>query len=51
MPFAASRNDDIDIDDSLFGTSTVDELVDNLSLEGTLPGHVPAASRDATAPI
>lgn len=52
MPFAARGDDtDIDIDDSLFGTSTVDELVDNLSLEGTLPGHTPAVSRESTAPL
>lgn len=52
MPFmASSSSTDIDIDDSLFGSSTIEESLDKLDLEGTLPGVHPSASREVNASL
>lgn len=54
MPFLASGSDDTadyDLGDSLFGSSTIDETIEKLDLEGTLPGHHPGANREVTAPL
>ena len=52
MPFVAERSDtDLELGDSLFARSAIDESLDKLDLEGTLPGHHPGVSREITAPL